>query len=90
MSECTPHSAAIVALLLLGTLFAVGASLLGLFYGVARRSKPILCIGATIVAALLADISLYCAVFLSEVKTNRFSPPGEFSVDARRARHHSN
>ena len=89
MSECTPHSAPIVALLFLGTLFAVGASLLALFYGVARRSKPIFCIGATIVAAL-ADIFLYCAVFLSEVKTNRFSPQGEFSVDARRARHHSN
>jgi len=30
MSECTPHYAPIVALLLLGTLFAVGASLLAL------------------------------------------------------------
>jgi hypothetical protein len=65
MSESTPHSAPIVALLLLGTLFAVGASLLALFYGVARRSKPIFCIGATIAAALLAGyFSLLCCVSL--------------------------
>jgi hypothetical protein len=65
MSESTPHYAPIVALLLLGTLFAVGASLLVLLYGVARRSKPVSRLGVSVAASFVAGyLSILCCVSL--------------------------
>jgi hypothetical protein len=65
MSESTPHYAPVVVLLLLGTLLAVGASLLVLLYGVARRSKPVSRLGLSVAASfVMGYFSILCCVSL--------------------------
>jgi hypothetical protein len=65
MSESTPHYAPVVVLLLLGTLFAVVASLLSLLYGLARSSKQVSRLGASVAVSFIAGyFSLLCGVSL--------------------------
>jgi hypothetical protein len=54
-----------VVLLLLGTLFAVGASLIVLLCGFARRSRPVYRLGASLAASFIAGyFSILCCVSL--------------------------
>ncbi|HMD06393.1 MAG TPA: hypothetical protein VKH63_02595 [Candidatus Acidoferrum sp.] len=65
MSESTPHYLPVAVLLLLGTMFAVGASFLVLLYGLARRSKPVSRFGASVAASLIVGyLSVLCGVSL--------------------------
>jgi len=58
MSASTPHFAAVVVLLFLGTIFILGISLLILFYGAARRSAFFARLGAGAVITIAAGYFL--------------------------------
>ena len=75
MSESTPHFAPIVVLLLLGSVFLTGISLLVLLYGAVRRSALVLRIGA---AALFTVVGGYLFLLggVSLASSEKTLPPG--------------
>lgn len=77
MSASTPHFAAIVVLLFLGTIFILGISVLVLFYGAVRRSAFFARVGAGAFITIAAGYFLLLSVVSLASSEETLPPEGQ-------------